>query len=669
MLTQKDFRLLEKEAINLYGDLEIEIIEEIAERIANVGYANTVVYNNAVILQEMGMLYEDIINMVAKYNEKTNEEILKIFENAGIKSLKRDDSIYKLAGLNPKGLNISMQQLLASTARKTHNNLSRLTQTTASTSQIQFLNAMNKCYMEVSTGVKSYSQSIVDTVKDISKNGAYVEYPSGARRSIEVATRMNILTGVNQTSGQLQLMRAEEMNWDLMELSAHGGARPEHAEWQGKIVSRSGQAGYLSLDDIGYGTVTGFQGVNCRHTWFPYYKGSTMTYTSQELNELKNAKVEYNGKQISEYEASQIQRGMERRIRQDKKDIAGLQGILTSDTKDSKLIEETKIKLRNAQVKLKQNNSILNEFVKQTGLKKDSTRLAIGKAEKNKSTIINYLKIPKDNVEKEKLMQNIMIDINESRANKWNLNLIRKKDLDSKLKELSFSVDFKGIDDKIVDTIIENYDKLGKKYYSTLNHIGVFDADDLITRPTAGGYTIVHSRTLTGEIYFNQNDMKKYDSFVELMKNASSTGHIPKTIDEKNLKYYVSTHEFAHSIFTEAMLEKNLIGMDTSIYKNFDKELETLYNNYKTKISSLDNEIKELNTKFVLDTENFSKEDSIKLKNLKSEYDNTFVSKYAIRDGLKEEFMAECFAQANLSSNPSKTSMDVLKIIDKYFRK
>lgn len=375
MLTEKDFRLIEKEAVKLYGDLELEIIQEIAERIANVGYANTVVYNNAVILQEMGVLYQDIISMVAKYNEKTASEILKIFEDAGIKSLKRDDTIYKLAGLNPKGLSNSMQQLLLSTARHTHYHLSNLTQTTAGTSQMRFIEAMNKSYMEVSTGVKSYSQSIVDTIREISKDGAYVQYPSGQRRSIEVATRMNILTGVNQTSGQLQLMRAEEMGWDLMELSAHGGARPEHAEWQGKIVSRSGQAGYLSLDDIGYGTATGFQGVNCRHTWFPYYKGSTKTYTNNELRELNNKKVNYNGQEMSEYEATQIQRGLERKIRQNKKDIAGLQGLLTGNSDID--IEETQRQLREKRNNMKNNNLILNNFLEQTGFRKDNTRLVI----------------------------------------------------------------------------------------------------------------------------------------------------------------------------------------------------------------------------------------------------------------------------------------------------
>lgn len=381
MITPEQWKEIEKQANKLYANLELEIIQEIAERIANVGYANTVALNDVLIAQEMGMMYQDIINLVAEYNNSSEVEVKNIFEEAGIKSLEYDDNIYRLAGLQPTALkqSSSMWQLLSATALKTHNNLSNLVMTTASTSQTQFYNAMNKAYMEVSTGVKSYSQSIVDTIKELSKQGTYITYPSGQHRSIESAVRMNIITGVNQTCGKLQEMRADELGWDLMELTAHAGARPEHAEWQGKIVSRSGQKGYLSLDDIGYGEVTGFKGVNCRHDWYPYYKGSSLTYSKRELEEMKNAKVTYNGKQISQYDAEQMQRAMERRIRQDKKDIAGLQGILTSVNKDDKLLEDTKIQLANAQTKLKQDNSILNNFTKQTKLRKDSTRITIGK--------------------------------------------------------------------------------------------------------------------------------------------------------------------------------------------------------------------------------------------------------------------------------------------------
>ena len=377
MLTSQDFIQIEKQANKLYNNLELEIIQEIAERIANVGYANTVVVNDIRIAQEMGILYQDVISLVAKHNNTSEDKIKNIFLEAGAKSLKSDDKIYKEAGLNPKGLSTSMLQQLEATANKTHNNLSNLTMTTASTSQTQFIDAMNKAYMEVSTGVKSYSQSIIDTIKEIASQGAYIEYPSGQHRSLESAVRTNIITSVNQTSGKLQLLRADEMGWDLMEISAHGGARPEHAEWQGKIVSRSGQKGYLNFKDIGYGTATGFQGVNCRHTWFPYYKGSTLTYTNKELRELKNETVKYNGKKISKYDATQIQRKIERQIRQDKKDIVGLQGILTSNNKDDKLIEETKINLINAKTSLSYHNSLLEDFVEQTEFRKDNSRLFV----------------------------------------------------------------------------------------------------------------------------------------------------------------------------------------------------------------------------------------------------------------------------------------------------
>ena len=385
MITPEQWELIGKQANKIYSELELEIIQEIAERIANVGYANTVVLNDILIAQEMGVLYEHIIQLVAKHNNTSASQIKEIFETAGVKSLEYDDKIYELAGLKPMPLKQStgMWQLLAATAAKTHNNLSNLVMTTANTSQTQFYNAMNKAYMEVSTGVKSYSQAIIDSIKEVSQQGAYIEYPSGQHRSVESAVRTNIVTSVNQTCGKLQLMRAEQMDWDLMELTSHAGARPEHAVWQGKIVSRSGKRGYLSFKDIGYGEVTGFKGVNCGHDWEPYYLGSTRRYTDKELEEMKNATVTYNGKEIPLYDAKQLQRRMERTIRADKKEIAGLQGILTSNSKDEILIAETKERLLNQQAKYKEHNAILNDFIKQTNSRKDYTRLNIGKTLNN----------------------------------------------------------------------------------------------------------------------------------------------------------------------------------------------------------------------------------------------------------------------------------------------
>lgn len=379
MLTEQDFIKIERQAIGIYQDLELQIIEEIATRIANFGYANTVVLNDIKIAKEMGFLYQDTVRLVAEYNNTSFEKINQIFYEAGEKSLKFDDKIYKEAGLNPVPLKSSksIRQIMEATILKTAGNLQNLCMTTANTTQTQFYNAINRAYMEVSTGVKSYSQAIIDAISNISTQGGYIVYPSGKRMSIESAVRANIITGVNQTCGKLQETRANEIGWDLMELTAHSGARPEHANWQGKIVSLSGKKGYLSKKDIGYGEATGFKGINCRHDWYPYSKGSIRTYTQEQLDKWKNEKVIYNGQEYSKYEASQIQRRLERQIRSDKKEIVGLQGILTSNNKDDKLIKDTKAQLINKQNKLKLDNTILNDFIKQTNIKKDYNRLYI----------------------------------------------------------------------------------------------------------------------------------------------------------------------------------------------------------------------------------------------------------------------------------------------------
>lgn len=378
MLTEQDFIKIEKQAIGIYQNLELQIIEEIATRIANFGYANTVVINDMKIAQEMGFLYQDIVKLVAEYNNTTFEEVNKIFYDAGEKSLKFDDKIYKEAGLNPVPLkqSESIKQIMNATIIKTSNNLQNLCMTTANTAQTQFKNAIDMAYLEVSTGAKSYTQSFIDALKKIAQQGEVIEYPSGAKRNIESAVRMNIITGVNQTCGKLQETRANELGWDLMELTAHSGARPSHAEWQGKIVSLSGQKGYLSKDDIGYGEATGFKGVNCIHDWYPYYKGSTRAYLQKELNKWKNEKVIYNGKKYTKYDATQEQRKIERAIRQDKKELVAQQKLLTVKNKDIN-IEEVQTEIKNIQVRQKEHNDILNDFLDQTGFRRDYSRLVI----------------------------------------------------------------------------------------------------------------------------------------------------------------------------------------------------------------------------------------------------------------------------------------------------
>ena len=175
-------------------------------------------------------------------------------------------------------------------------------------------------------------------------------------------------------------MRAKEMHHDIMELTAHSGAREEHARWQGKLVSLSGKKGYLSLRDIGCGEPGGFKGINCRHNWHMYFKGMPRAYTDKELKDMQNEKVVYNGQPIPVWKAREYQRSLERGIKKNKREL-----IMCDEarkyTDDKDLKAGLDIDFQNAAKKLKAREKNLKDFCRQTGLKYDSSRVQVFSAE------------------------------------------------------------------------------------------------------------------------------------------------------------------------------------------------------------------------------------------------------------------------------------------------
>ena len=265
-------------------------------------------------------------------------------------------------------------------------------------------------------------------------------------------------------------------------------------------------------------------------------------------------------------------------------------------------------------------------------------------------------------------IQNTLLNIYGDRRSHYQLNLMPKEDFDENDINNIFNVNVKGIDNTIISDIATNLKRLGNNYYSTLTNIELADNNYIKYKPNVNAYVTTQSKVLQSTLSLNPKKLNKYREHIELIKGASENGYLPK-INPENYKYYVSTHEFAHTIFNNTMLGTNYINMDKNIYSDFDKELTVLFENYKKKIDTLKIQKKKLNTKLVIDTNNFTKEDSDLLKNINQEYKNTFVSDYATRDNLKDEFMAECFAEARLSDNPSSTAIEVDKLINKYFKK
>ena len=172
--------------------------------------------------------------------------------------------------------------------------------------------------MQVSSGAFSYQEAIKNAVKNVAENGATVLYPSGHTERIDVAVSRAVLTGVGQTCREIGIMNAEECGCDLMEISAHSGARPKCAKYQGRIFDKSNKSQkYPHWKDTSYGQPDGLLGINCGHQIYPYIEGvSVQRYFP--YNKDTNDKA---------YRLSQHQRELERRVRKSKRECMVLEKL------------------------------------------------------------------------------------------------------------------------------------------------------------------------------------------------------------------------------------------------------------------------------------------------------------------------------------------------------
>ena len=213
MLTPDYLKNVADDAINIYSKLEDSIIKDVVRRLKNTDFEMTESARFQIrIAQEAGLLYDDIIEKVAKYSGVSEKIVKKTFENSAIEALKYDDKIYKKQGLNPIPIKqqTTMLNLLKNTLNKTNGSLYNLTLTTANTTQQKFIDACNNAYMQISSGAFDYNSAIRKALKQFG-DGIQVEYDSGYRLNIKSAVKRAVMTGVNQTCLKMQEVRAEEM--------------------------------------------------------------------------------------------------------------------------------------------------------------------------------------------------------------------------------------------------------------------------------------------------------------------------------------------------------------------------------------------------------------------------------------------------------------------------
>lgn len=366
MLSPRYLEGISDEIVDIYAQLEADILQDMARRIARLGKITEATKWQAQLLAETGALKKDVNRIIKKYDPQIRRELNAIYNDALIKSARADNRIFiEVLGHGVSDINA---QVMLSSIQKTHSDLSRLTLTTAYTTETMFVQQANAAYMQVVTGAVSYDQAMKTACDNLAKDGITgVQYRNGkpVRLQIEPAVRMNILTGVNQTAAAMTLNNCDELECDLVETTAHIGARPEHEVWQGQVFSLSGNnPKYKPFSICGLGEITGICGINCRHSYYPYFEGMEKHYTQDELDDMAKETVNYNGEKMSRYEGEEKLRGMERNIRAYKRRALTQEAAGIDSTKAREKIGEWQAKAR--------------DFTKQTGIERDRAREFIG---------------------------------------------------------------------------------------------------------------------------------------------------------------------------------------------------------------------------------------------------------------------------------------------------
>lgn len=351
---------LSDDIIEIYSQLETEILQDMARRIARLGRITEATRWQAQMLAEAGGLKKNIARILAKYDKTIIRQVTETFTEALETNTQNDNRIFK--AMTGRTVSSPNAQAMLSTIQKCHSDLSRLTLTTAATSQQQFVQQANRVYMDVQSGAFDYNTAMKSAADELSKRGiTTVRYENGKPiiRSIESAVRMNILTSINQTAANQTLSNAEELGVERFEVTAHIGARPDHAAWQGCIFTRKELYSICEL-----GTATGLCGINCRHSFYPYFEGMEEHYTGDDLDEMASKTVTYNGEELSRYEGEQKLRGVERKIRQYKRQALTQEAAGADSTQARRRLGEWQAAAR--------------DFTKQTGIRRDSAREYVG---------------------------------------------------------------------------------------------------------------------------------------------------------------------------------------------------------------------------------------------------------------------------------------------------
>ena len=226
----------------------------------------------------------------------------------------------------------------------------------------QFIKACDEAYSRIVAG-NNADKAIESSIRKLSQKGIEVVGYTDHTTSMDAAVKRAVTSGVNQTSLKFKMDNCKELGINIVKTSSHGGARPSHQEWQGKLFYLHTPVKGLQnfKKATGYGRVDGLGGANCRHSFYEVtdYEYKNNLVDTEEFDKNRND---------DQYELEQKQRYYERQIRSWKKRKNILDECGVDSTKEAKKIREWQDKrsqfIKESNIQFKKEHGIDNVLKK-----------------------------------------------------------------------------------------------------------------------------------------------------------------------------------------------------------------------------------------------------------------------------------------------------------------
>lgn len=373
MLTPDQIAALRDAAGRIADPINDFLLRDIARRISKAGQLTSTASYQVWRAQQLGMSQREIKQELRRLLKVSHRELRRLLTQSAEVGYNFDIKNLPYVQAMPFERNEVVQQIVDAAVKLAQDDFTNLTQTLGMTDpfgkalplQEAYRKTMDYAFQQVFTGAADYNTAIRQATKNFADMGVRViDYESGVHTSMEAAVRRNMMGGLGLMQEQITQHNHDTLGADGWEISAHVNSAPDHEPIQGKQYS---DAEYTALNNS---LLRRIGTLNCGHAAFPIILGvSEPQYTDEQLRKFRedNATgIDYQGKHYTGYEATQMQRKIERAMRKQKRRI--LADEATNDTQ----------KLQTDQIRYVRLREEYSQFSKAAGLRTQQERAQVG---------------------------------------------------------------------------------------------------------------------------------------------------------------------------------------------------------------------------------------------------------------------------------------------------